>query len=343
MRVLLVPYPGSFELVGGHTTQQIETARALRHVGVDARVGTIDDALADRHDVVHAFGDIRPLLGRGTPKGKVVVSPIYFPRSIVLGPVYRGAGRVSMLKTRLRHRLSPFRHPRAWRRRLADFREMHEAWRRADVIVVNSVAEGELLESEGFRFPNVHVAYSGVATEAFDGDAATGRRILGLDEEPFVLSVARLEPIKNQVALARALQKLPFRLVLVGIVLPGNEGFFAAVRRAAPQLLHLPHVDHRDVRHVHAAATVHALPSWFETTGLSTFEALAAGRPAVVARGPCVDEYFGGCATFCDPADRGSIRQAIERAATGPFGCERELAASFSWDSTAKALIAAYT
>jgi glycosyltransferase involved in cell wall biosynthesis len=248
-----------------------------------------------------------------------------------------------MLKTLLRHRASAFRRPRAWRRRGADFREMRAAWRRADVFVVNSVAEGQLLERDGDGFPNLRVAYSGVAPESFEGDAEEGRRILGLDDEPFVLSVARVEPIKNQVSLALSVQKLPYRLVLVGVVLPGNESFFAAVREAAPQLLHVPHIDHGQVRHVHAAAAVHALPSWFETTGLSTLEALAAGRPAVVAGGPCVEEYFGGCATLCDPADIGSIRQAIEFAATGPFGCERELAVSFSWDNTARALIAAYT
>src|SRR5919198_282125 len=253
MRVLLVPYPGTFELVGGHMTQQIETANALARAGIDARVGTIDDAVTDRYDVVHAFGDVRPLLQRGRPAGKLVISPIYFPRSIVLGPVYRCGDRSSMLKTRLRHRLSSLRRRGAWLRRVADFNDMHDAWRKADVIVVNSFAEGQLLERDGFSFPNVHVAYSGVAREAFDGDAAHGRRMLGIDEEPFVLSVARVEPIKNQVSLARAIQKLPFRLVLVGVVLPGNERFFATVRRAAPQLFHLPHVDHREIRHVHAA------------------------------------------------------------------------------------------
>jgi glycosyltransferase involved in cell wall biosynthesis len=343
MRVLLVPYPGTFELVGGHVTQQVETARALKRLDVDARIGTVDDAVTGRHDVVHAFGDIRPLLQRGTPKGKLVVSPIYFPRSVVLGPVYRCATRKTILKTRLRHRASAIRRPRAWRRRVADFHEMHAAWRRADVTVVNSVAEGQLLERDGGGFPNLRVAYSGVAPESFEGDAEEGRRILGLDDEPFVLSVARIEPIKNQVSLAMSLQQLRYRLVLVGVVLPGNERFFAAVREAAPQLLHVPHVDHGKVRHVHAAAAVHALPSWFETTGLSTLEALAAGRPAVVAGGPCVEEYFSSCATLCDPADISSIRQAIERAARGPLGCERLLAAGFSWDSAARALIAAYT
>jgi glycosyltransferase involved in cell wall biosynthesis len=88
---------------------------------------------------------------------------------------------------------------------------------------------------------------------------------------------------------------------------------------------------------------LHALPSWFETTGLSTLEALAAGRPVVVASGPCVAEYFGSCASFCEAASIRSIRRSVERALEGPRGCELELAQNYSWDRTAAALIRAYT
>ena len=342
MRVLLVPYPGTFELVGGHVTQQVETAKALRRAGVDAEIGSMEDAVSADVDVVHAFGDIRPLLALGRPKGRLVVSPIYFPKSVVLGPIYWRGGRRQMLKVRVRHRAGALRRPRARRRRTADFRAMHAAWRHADAIVVNSKAEGLLLQRDAPGFDDLRVAYSGVAQEAFDGDAREGRRLLGIGDEPFVLSVARVEPIKNHLSLALAVQGLGLRLVLVGAVLPGNERYFAAVREAAPNLTHVPHIEHALLRQVHAAAAVHALPSWFETTGLSTLEAMAAGRPVVVAGGPCVDEYFRECATRCDPGDIASIRSALESAASGSRGCERPHASRYSWDNTAQQLIAAY-
>lgn len=343
MRVALVMYPGIMKLVGGHVTQIEETARALRRRGVDVEIVEIEDAVSDETaDVVHAFGDIRPLLALGTPKGRLVASPIYFPRSVLLGPVYSHGGARHVLEARLRHVARAVRHAAERRRRTADLRAMHDAWRQADLIVVHSEAEGELLQRDAGRFERLRVAYSGVADEAFGGDAAEGRRLLGIGDEPFVLSVARVERRKNHLSLALALRGLPVRLVIVGAVLPGNEKRLAEVKRVLPDLVHIPHLEHRLVRHAHSAAVLHALPSWYEVTGLSTLEALAAGRPAVVARGPCVREYFDGCASFCEAGSIRSIRRAVERALEGPLGCEQERARAFSWDRTARELLEAY-
>jgi glycosyltransferase involved in cell wall biosynthesis len=219
---------------------------------------------------------------------------------------------------------------------------MLTAWASADMLVVNSAAEATLLKHDAGRLPPISVAHSGVAEDAFDGDRARGQELVGIGSQPFVLSVARVEPRKNNLALALALSDLPCRLVLVGAVLPGNESYFTAVRRAAPDVVHISHLEHRDLRHVHAAATVHALPSWYETTGLSTCEALAAGTPVVVGESPCVREYFDGCAAFCSPASVRDVRKAILNALEGPLGCERSCAERYSWDRTARELVAAY-
>jgi glycosyltransferase involved in cell wall biosynthesis len=342
VRVLLVSYPGTLDLVGGHVTQQVETARALRRLGVEAELGSIEDAIAAEVDIVHAFGDIRPLLALGRPRRGLVVSPIYFPESVIFGPVYRRGGLRHVLEARARHRVRIHRHARTRRLGIDDFRAMHAAWREADLVVVNSIAEGKLLQRDASGFDDLRVAYSAVADEAFDGDATQGRRLVGIDDEPFVLSVARVEPRKNHLSLALALRGLPVRLVLVGAVLPGNEHCLAAIREVLPNVIHVQHIDHELVRHVHAAAAVHALPSWYETTGLSTLEALAAGRPVVVAHGPCVDEYFDGCAHLCNAGSVRGIRQAVVRALEGPAGCEEERARSFSWNRTARELMEAY-
>lgn len=342
MRVMLVPYPWVGEAVGGQVTQRIETANALRRLGIDVEIGSVDDAASAAVDVVHAFEDVRPLLERGRPRASLVVTPIYFPTNVLLGPVrYRGGPR-HVLEARLRHAARAVRHARERRGRLADLRAVHSAWRNADLIVVNSNAERGLLQHDAPELKAVRVAYSGVADEAFHGDAAEGRRLLGIGDEPFVLTVARVEPRKNLLSLALAIRDLPVRMVIVGAVLPGNEHCLASVRDVIPDVVHVPHIEHALLPHVHAAATVHALPSWYETTGLSTLEALAAGRPVVVARGPCVEEYFSGCAHFCHAGSIRSIRRAVVRALEGPTGCEQERARQFSWDRTAHELAAAY-
>lgn len=344
MRVLLVPYPGSFRHAGGHVTQIVETQKALGRAGLDAEIAEAQEAIAETADIVHAFGDIRPLLALGVPGGKLVASPIYFPRSYVFSPrvVCRSALARHRAKAWLRYHGEAVLKAEEQRRREGEFADMLTAWGRAALVVVNSEAERELLLADAPRLRDVRVAYSGVEEEAFDGDAAEGRRLLGLGDEPFVLSVARIEPIKNHLSLACAVRPLGVRLVLVGEVLPGNEQFLAQVKAALPDVVHLPRLEHAQLRHVHAAASAHALPSWYETTGLSTLEALAAGRPVAVAGGPCVQEYFSGCASFCDSGSVRSIRRAVERALEGPLGCERDRAHSFSWERTARELLDAY-
>jgi len=343
IRVLVVPYPGSLEVVGGHVTQMRETVEALGRAGVAAQIGSPERAMDGDADIVHCFGDPRPLLRLGRPRGRLVVSPIYLPRWFTLGPYFRRPGYQHVLATRLRHHASWVRRPGAWIRRYRDFQDMLRALAAVDLLVVNSDAEAALLRRDARgRLPEVRVAHSGVSREAFDGDAERGRELLGIDDEPFVLSVARIEPGKNSLGLALALRGLPYRLVLVGSVLPGNERYLAAVQDAAATLTHVPHLDHRLVRHAHAAAAAHALPSWYETTGLSTLEALATGTPVVASGGPCERDYFADCAAFCRPASVKSIRGAILRAVGDPKGNEREVAHRYTWDRTARELIDAY-
>ena len=343
MRVLIVPYEASAALVGGHVTQQTETVHALRRLGVDAEIGSIEDAMSAAVDIVHAFHDIRPLLAVGRPTAKLVVSPIYVPSSVLLGPVVQRGGTRHIAAARLRHAARTIRHARERRVRVADLGAAHAAWEQADMIVVNSHAEAAFLRRDAPALLDPRVAYSGVADTAFVGDPEEGRRLLGVGDEPFVLSVARLEPWKNQLSLALAVRKLPVRLVLVGAVNPGNAYYLAAVRAVLRNVVHVSHIDHAKIPDIHAAAAVHALPSRYETTGLSTLEALAAGRPVVVGRGPCVLEYFDGCAHFCRAGSVHSIRRAVERALEGPLGCETDRARMFSWDRTARELLDAYS
>jgi glycosyltransferase involved in cell wall biosynthesis len=175
----------------------------------------------------------------------------------------------------------------------------------------------------------------------FAGSAERGRAILGND--PFVLCVARIEPLKNQLALVRAMRSIPRRLVLVGAVPAGHEAYFRACTTALPSLVHLPHVERKTLPHVYAAADVHVLPSWYETTGLATLEALAAGTPCVAGHSPCVEDYFSASARLHRPGDKRNLRANILAALNEPRGRGRALAASLTWDRTATEILDAYT
>jgi glycosyltransferase involved in cell wall biosynthesis len=341
LKVLLVPYPATWQHEGGHRTQQSETASALRRLGVDAEIGNVEIALDSSADVVHFFGDPRPLLARGRPRGRLIVSPVHWPSWVELGPVYRRGGTMHVLSRRVQHSLAPLRRPRAVRRRRENFEARLAAIAAVDLVVTNSNAEAALLAADtNGPLPPVHVAHSGVDASFAHGDARRGGELVGC--KSFVLCVGRVEPIKNQLSLALAMRKVPETLVLVGEVLPGNESYLADCRHALPSLIHVPHIERAALPHVYAAAKAHVLPSWFETTGLATMEALAAGLPAVAGRSVCVEEYFKDRATLVSPLDIRSLRRAIHEELDRGVGRGRDVVERYSWDRTARELLDAY-
>jgi glycosyltransferase involved in cell wall biosynthesis len=346
MKVCIVPYGDTWTHQGGHKTQQLRTAAALWRTGVHVVIGGAGLATTQPFDVVHFFGDPTELTRLGRPRGRLVVSPVYFPATVRLGPVRRRVGRGASIVNRLYHGLSRVRHPKLRASQWERFRDSLRAIATADLLVVNSVAEGRLLSDDLGRYttgtpvPPVAVVHSGVEPVFFGGSAERGRALVG--HGAFVLCVGRPEPIKNQLALSHAMRGVPRRLVLVGEVLPGNGAFLDACRHALPSLVHIPNLSPGQLADVYAAADVHVLASHYETTGLSTAEALAAGTPVVIGRGPCVEEYFADCARVVDPDSPKEIRAAILAAIDAPMGCESETAKRYSWDRTAQELLVAY-
>jgi glycosyltransferase involved in cell wall biosynthesis len=346
MRVCLVPNGRTWAHQGGHRTQQLRTAVALGRAGASVVLGGAQLASSLPFDIVHYFGDPTELVELSRPKGRLVVSPVYFPASVQLGVVERRVGWGSQSWNRFRHALTCTRHPAIRSQQWRDLRASLRALAVADLIVVNSRAEGRLLVDDFRRYepsqkmPPFAVAYSGVDGVFFEGSPERGRKLVG--EEPYVLCVGRPEARKNQLLLCHAMRGVPRRLVLIGQVLPGNERLMEACRHALPSVVHLPHLEPAALADVYAAADVHVLASHYETTGLSTLEAMAAGTPVVVGRGPCVEEYFGGCGSFVDPKNVREIREAIVAALGRPRGCERRMARSYSWERTADELLRAY-
>jgi hypothetical protein len=94
----------------------------------------------------------------------------------------------------------------------------------------------------------------------------------------------------------------------------------------------------------YAAAKVHALPGWFETPGLSTLEAAAAGCNIVTTDRGTAREYFGDLAWYCDPRLVESIRSAVLAAYQAPRADRlRELVRErYSWPRAAESTLEGY-
>ena len=135
-----------------------------------------------------------------------------------------------------------------------------------------------------------------------------------------VLCAARIEPLKNQLNLIRGLKDSEFELVLAGQPAPHHHAYAYLCRAEAGARVHFAgQLDRAQLIEAYSSSAVSVLPSRFETTGLSTIEAMAAGVPVVCGAGEAVREIFGARAEYCEPENPQSILEAVRRASNKPI------------------------
>jgi glycosyltransferase involved in cell wall biosynthesis len=164
-------------------------------------------------------------------------------------------------------------------------------------------------------------------------------------EKDLVLCAARIEGIKNQLNLIRAVNGSPFRLILIGTPAVNQRAYYEECRKAAgPAVIFADAVPQEELAAYYRKAQVHALPSWFETTGLSSLEAAAMGCNIVITDKGDTREYFGDQAFYCDPASPSSILEALTNAAgAGPAETlQAKIVLQYTWQQAAKETLAAY-
>lgn len=187
----------------------------------------------------------------------------------------------------------------------------------AGVILPNSEEELELLARD-FRIPLRDLqAKTVVVPNAVDLEVvgkAGGDAVPDLDQ--FVLCVASLDPVKNQLGLVRALADDPDTwIVLRGSV--RNAAYAKELERVAQQrgrVRFLGELPDEAVAMLYRKARVHVLASFRESTGLASLEALASGCEIVVADAPfCPIRWyqFDRYGHVCDPYSESSIRHAV--------------------------------
>jgi glycosyltransferase involved in cell wall biosynthesis len=162
--------------------------------------------------------------------------------------------------------------------------------------------------AEVYGFPPTATILNGIATERFYRPQAREewRRANGFSpDDVLIVSVARLEPQKNPLALVAAFERLPegFHLVLVGdgSLRPQLTG------RARVQLLGV----RDDLPELLSAADVFALASDWEGHPIAVMEAMAAGLPVVATAVGGLPEIVSAQAGRLVP--RGDMN-ALERA-----------------------------
>lgn len=325
MKVLLIARNTLFTVPGGDTIQVIETAAHLRKLGIFAEVqltGMVKDYKP--YQLLHFFNIIRPcdiLPHIRKSKLPFVVSPVFVDysgydkhmRKGLSGFLFRflPPDTIEYLKNLLRKAVSKNKEPLPFQYLLRGHsRSVKSIALNAGYLLPNS-------ENEYLRFQEryqIKVPYSvvpnGINSQLFKEN--------GTDEERdplLVLCVARIEGIKNQLTLIKALNNTRYKLLLIGNAAPNQLSYYKKCREtAASNITFINHLPQDELLGYYRKAKVHILPSWFETTGLSSLEAAVMGCNIVVSKKGDVQEYFSDHAFYCDPSSPASILTAVEKA-----------------------------
>jgi glycosyltransferase involved in cell wall biosynthesis len=324
---------------GGDTIHAQRTASALRELGVEAEVSGTPPRDPWRYDVIHVFNT------HVSFRQVVRVRGVHAP--VVLTPIYEDVSQYRLSRRRGISREAARIHDALDRRERA---LQSYVLAMASVIAPNTRAEASLIRAD---FPElsapIEVVPNGADHLPLTGDPDRFCARFGLEPGRFVLCAARKEERKNQLRLIEACRDLELPLVLVGAEPPEFREYVDRCREVASAspapVLFLEHVDDDQMlADAFAAARVHALPSWYESVGLSSLEAATAGCNVVASANAGAAEYLGDDAWYCEPDSVDSIRDAVSAAYAAPPRADLpgRVAEQFSWRRVAEATLSAY-
>lgn len=354
MNILFIARATLYSSPGGDTKQLDLTAENLRGLGIGVDVAlTHESPDYSRYDLLHFFNIIRPadiILHAKASRKPFVVSTIFLDygsfektaRTGAMGLLNRFVSEdgIEYLKAMARwvkngEKIRSKDYLRWGHRASVKWVAEHAA-----ILLPNSESEyRRFFEKYGVHRP-YHVVPNGI-----DASVATRPLARMPEYEDGVLCVARIEGRKNQLNLIRALNNTAYKLFIHGKPSPNNVGYYDACRReAAPNVRFSQWLSEEELYAMYASAKVHILPSYFETTGLSSLEAAVMGCNIVVTDRGDTRDYFGDRAWYCDPDDPASIREAVQKAHAAPYdpGFRQHILQHYTWRRAAEETLKAY-
>lgn len=354
MHILFIARHDLFTNAGGDTVQIKSTAKYLSKLGVTVDI-KLSNAIIDYsvYDLIHFFNIIDPedILGHVYKCNKpYVVSTIYVDYSEYdklhrkgligfLSKIFSYA-TVEYFKTFAKYLLknepvSTFKFFFKGHKNSIEY-----ILKNAAMLLPNSENEYKRLLHD-FK---IEKAYR-VIPNAYDKEIfnPTGKQITR--DNNLVLCVARIEGRKNQFNLIKAVAGTNIRLIIIGKESNNQKQYVWRCKDIATQnIIFILEISQEELMNYYLQAKVHVLPSWFETTGLSSLEAAALGCNIVVAKKGDVHDYFGDNAFYCEPNNVESIKMAIDKALQAQSNSElqKHIAENYTWEKAAEATLKAY-
>ena len=342
-----------YSIRGGDTVQVEQTAVQLRGMGVEVDIKLTDELIDyTKYNLLHFFNIIRPsdILYHLKKSGKpFVISTILIDyseydklyRKGITGKLFRflSADQIEYIKTVSRWILGRDRlmsKAYLWKGQRNSVKEILYA---VEIVLPNSQLEYDRLVKQYHCQPAYQVVPNGIDTSLFQIN-------IFVEKDPLlVICAARIEGIKNQVNLIKAINGTKYKLILIGAPAPNQLAYYEACKKiAGDNISFIKQLTQHDLLTYYHKAKTHVLPSWFETTGLSSLEAAAMGCNVVITDKGDAKEYFGAAAFYCDPALPESILAAVEKASVAPVDKKfrLQLLEKFNWQQAAAVTLSAY-
>ncbi|MDI6644168.1 MAG: glycosyltransferase [Methanobacteriaceae archaeon] len=338
MKILFNSRDNLFDNIGGDTIQILKTREYLERLGLSIDINV--PFSTKKYDLIHffnttgRFNDIYNKCKKYKSYGyPIVLSPIYWDSKIIW-KYYNGYNFKSRFKIYLNRYLSSLMN-------FIDNKQM-SLMKLADILLPNSIIEKELLIKKfGLSKNKFHIVYNAVDKMFFNASAEHFLDKYGYNN--FLLYCGRIEPRKNTHSLLKAINDTDLMLIIIGQY-STKDGYFSHCKKIANNNVEfMGHMSQKELISAYAAANTHVLPSFYETPGLSSLEAAAAGCNIVSTNVGSPQEYFHDLAYYCDPGDIDSIKYAILKSyGKNKNNNLRNLVMKYSWENAAKETLKAY-
>jgi glycosyltransferase involved in cell wall biosynthesis len=322
MKVALIGRTSLHKVTGGDTIQMVKTANELKRLGVNTDIFLSSDIIDySQYDLLHFFNLLRPadhLKHIKTSKKPYVVSTIYLDytgfdrngRSLPYRLIFKTLGKHGSEYAKNIYRFARGQDKLVSKEYLAGHKKaMQNILSGSRLILPNSDSEFKRITSDLGYNGKYAVIPNGIDEEIFRGIP------ININREYKVLCVAQVYGMKNQHSLILACKKMKLSLDIIGKPPPNHTRYNEYCRKiASDRVRFFGFMPQTELIKYYAGAKVHALPSWFETTGLTSLEAGVMGCNLVVGEGGDTKEYFREFAWYCDPSDQQSLENALEKA-----------------------------
>ena len=235
----------------------------------------------------------------------------------------------------------------------------------ARIFAVSKFTKSEIEKLFGIAPEQIEVVYNAIDERFLHGHATEAdRQFLAQRYQvnyPFLLYAGRISPHKNVVRIIEAFSALKaeldkegkypgLKLIIIGDELSKHPDLRRTVIRGGVQndVRFLGFIPIDVLRIFYDAAKIFVFPSLYEGFGLPPLEAMAHGTPVLASNTSSLPEVVGNAAVLVNPENVFEIMRALHRVLLDQALREKlkrrcyEQAKKFSWDVSARQILAAY-